>query len=91
MSKFVDEIIEDVKNNPKTWSRYKERGLKKGNIKISDCGNGSKLFLFWFTSIVDIYVNDKSTWVSTSWRDRYRLEELFLWWMRNASVEMLEE
>lgn len=87
MSKYVDEIIKDIKTNPQTWKRYRNDGLYKNNIIIQDCGNGSKFLLGWFTSIVDVFIEGKNT--PKTWRDCYRLEEAFIWWMRNASLSML--
>lgn len=87
MSKYVDEIIKDIRTNPQTWKRYGNNGLYKENIIIQDCGNGHKLFFAWFTSIVDVFIELKKT--PTTWRDAYRLEEAFIWWVRNASLSML--
>lgn len=89
MSYYIREIVEDIKNSPKTWKRYGENGLQKNGVIIKKCGNGSKYFMLWLTSIAEVEVNGKGDFYSTSWSDKYRIEEAFLWWMRNASVEML--
>ncbi len=89
MSKYINEIIKDVRSNPETWRRYGNDGLEKDNIKIHQCGNGSKYFIFWMTSVVEVTINGKDTWGKTSWRDKYRIEEIVLWWMRNASLVLM--
>jgi hypothetical protein len=90
MSKFIDEILEDIRKTPESWVRYGNDGLQKGDIIISQCGNGHKFFMGWATSIVEVTINGKDSWGKTTWRDKYRAEEAFLWWMRNASVKMLQ-
>jgi hypothetical protein len=87
-SKFIQEIIHDIRTRPESWHRHGEDGLKKGNTTIKNCGNGTKYFL-WITSIADPVIDGKSTWSHLSWRDSYCLEETFIWWMRNATVDML--
>jgi hypothetical protein len=86
MSKYVDEIIKDIRSNPETWERVKG-GLKKGSVYVYDFGNGHKWFGGWFTSIVSVSIDGIET-KCLSWRDKYRLEEAFKWWMRNSTVEM---
>ena len=89
MSKYIDEIVKDIRENPKSWRRMGDFGLKKDNIKLSQFGNGSRFFCLWMTSIVKIEINGKDCYNQTTFIDRYRLEEAFLWWMKNASIEML--
>jgi len=89
MSRYINEIIKDIKTNPETWKRYGDNGLQKGDVIIHQCGNGNKLFMCWMTSVVEVTINGKDTWGKTTWRDRYRIEEAFLWWMRNASLAMM--
>lgn len=89
MSKFINEIIEDIRNHPETWVRYGKDGLQKNDIIIDGCGNGHKLFFAWMTSIVEISVNKKEVWGHITWRDKYRMEETFRWWIRNASLQMM--
>lgn len=90
MSKFIDEIIEDIKTSSDTWVRYGDKGLQKGDIIIDKCGNGHKFIFGWSTSVVDVIINDKdSSWGKMTWADKFRIEEAFLWWIRNASLEMM--
>ncbi len=89
MSKYISEIIKDIRTNPETWKRYGDSGLQKGDVIIHQCGNGHWLFMGWMTSVVEVTINGKDTWGKTTWRDKYRIEETFLWWMRNASLVMM--
>ena len=89
MSKYIDEIIKDIKQNPTTWKRFDDWGLKKDNIIIAQCGNGSKFFMFWATSIAKVIINNKDTTSSITFCDRYKIEEVFLWWMKNIKLEIL--
>ncbi len=90
MSKFIDEILEDIRKTPESWVRYGNDGLQKRDIVISQCGNGHKFFMAWATSIVEVTINGKKSYSITTWGDKYRIEEAFLWWMRNATVNMLQ-
>jgi uncharacterized protein YdcH (DUF465 family) len=87
-SKYIQELIHDIRTRPESWSRYGENGLKKNNIKIKEFGNGTK-YMLWITSIADPVIDGKSTWSHLSWWDKYCLEETFIWWMRNATLDML--
>ena len=91
MSKFVDEIVKDIRTNPKTWSRFLNSGLQKAETHISNCGNGSKYFFLWATSIASVTIDGiriNSSQLSSV--DKYKLEEAFIWWFKNADVEMLK-
>lgn len=87
-SKYITEIINDIRTNPESWKRYKDKGLQKGNIIIKDCGNGSKYLWAWTTSVMDVIVNNEEC-TALTWRDKYHIEETFIWWMRNASLLMV--
>jgi hypothetical protein len=89
MSKYISEIINDIKTNPETWKRYGNAGLQKGDIIIRDCGNGHKCLL-WFTSVVEVEIDGIQCWELLTWLDKYRMEETFLWWMRNATLAMMK-
>jgi hypothetical protein len=91
MSKYVSEIIKDIRSNPNAWTRYGSRGLQKDNIKISNCGNGHKLLWGWSTSIVSVEINNNDVPDHLTWRDKYRLEETFKWWIENASLPMMQK
>ena len=89
MSKYIDEIIKDIRTNPELWRRYKGSGLQKGKITITQTGNGHKFFFGWGTSIVSVFINGDTAY-STTWRDHYRLEQIVIWWNRNASLSMMK-
>jgi len=89
MSKYVDEIIQDIKSYPGSWSRYGYDGLGKNNVHITGCGNGSKYLFFWLGSVLDVEIEGMSCCAAMTWADKYRLEEVYLWWMRNATIEQL--
>lgn len=91
MSKYVIEIIKDIKSNPNSWNRYGDNGLKKDDVIIKDCGNGHKYFFGWATSVVSIIINEKDTWTTLTWFDKYKIEEAFKWWMKNASLDMIKK
>lgn len=91
MSKFVDELVLDIRTNPQDWKRYGDEGLIRDDVYVGPCGNGSKYFMFWLTSVVDVIIGGKSTSEHMTWRDKCRLEEAFLWWMRSQSLEALKK
>lgn len=88
MSKYITEIVKDIRSNPETWKRYGNYGLQKGNIVMSGFGNGHKLLWGWCTSVVDVTINNKDA--KLTFIDKYRLEETYKWWMRNATLAMIE-
>ncbi len=88
MSKYITEIVADIKANPKSWKRYKEDGLQKDEIIIGLCGNGHKLFFLWATSLVVVITNGNKSFGLTFY-DKYQIEEAFLWWNRNATLKMM--
>lgn len=84
MSKYINEIIEDIKTNPLKWQviyngMYAD-GIKSGDIEIKDMGNGS-IFLLWHTSVIKAAV--KGAIIPTTYIDRFKLEETLKWWFRN--------
>lgn len=85
---YVDQIVKDVRANPDNWRRYSDNAITRGDITIYQCGNGSKWFFFWFTSIVDIRISGHDSYALT-WRDRYRLEEVVRWWMRSVPLSTI--
>lgn len=84
MSKFVDEIVKDIRENPRKWRRYGERGLMAGEVVIDGLGNTKAL------SICDVLINGRDSYVALTWFDKYRIESACLWWMRNASLELMK-
>ena len=81
MSKYIDEIIKDIKANPETYKDYAGRGLEKGNISISGFGNTKLL------SIIHVYIKSKD--MPTSYIDLWRLETVIKWWYRNCNLDII--
>jgi hypothetical protein len=90
MSKYISEIVNDIRKNPTSWKRLGPRGLYKDNIYIDGCGNGHILLFAWATSIVDVTINGKLIPDHLTLFDKIRLEQTFKWWMKNASLEMMK-
>lgn len=83
MSKFVDEIIEDLKNNPETFSEYEGFGVEKGNIKVFGIGCGALL------SLVQLQIN--SNQIPTTYWDNFRLERAINRWYQTVSLKTLSK
>lgn len=81
MSKFVNEIIEDIKKNPATFVDYKGYGVKKGDLIISGYGNSKAL------SIINVWICDKT--IPTTFMDKWRLESTIKWWYKNINLNHL--
>lgn len=81
MSKYVDEILKDLKDNPETFKDYEGQGVEKGNIIICLYGNTRVV------SIIDVYINGKN--MPTSYIDLWRLETAIKYWYRNISLSIL--
>lgn len=90
MSKYIDEIVKDIRNNPESWTRFENSGLKKDDIIVAQCGNGHILFLGWITSIVEVRINGKHNFGFMSYIDKIKLEEAFQWWMSKANIKMMQ-
>lgn len=82
MSKFANQILQDIKTNPNNWYKI-PHGISNGSIKI-DCIGNTKLL-----SILDISVNGKD--IPTTWLDRYRIEGVFYWWCENVDLNHLSK
>ena len=81
MSKYVDEIIKDIKENPETFKDYKGFGLEKGRVKLYGFGNTALL------SVIDVEINDKV--IPTSYIDLWRLEVIIKRWYRTMSLSVI--
>jgi hypothetical protein len=86
MSKYITEIIADVKQNPHTWHRTTEGrilgvGIRKDDISIYNYGN-TMLF-----SVIDVEINGTRT--VTTYIDRVRLERLVSWWFKSVSLKTI--
>ncbi len=83
MSKFVDEILQDIKDNPNTFTDIGGNGIKKDNIEISGYGNTRVL------SIIHVFINNKD--IPKSWLDNWRLEVAVQQWYRTVSLDTLKK
>ena len=81
MSKFVDEIIDDIKSNPDSWRDQIGYGIKKDRIIITGHGNSAIL------SVIDVYVNNKQ--ITRTYIDAFRLEKAVSWWYKNVSLKTI--
>lgn len=81
MSKYVNEILKDLKDNPETFKCNYGQGVKKDNVKISGYGNTRML------SVIDVHINGKS--IPTSYIDLWRLEVAVQRWYRAISLKGL--
>lgn len=90
MSQYINEIIKDIRTNPQSWKRYNNDGLQKGDIVIDNTGNGHKLYFGWLGSVVNVKIKGKDSWGLLTQRDKYRLEEAFLWWIRNSTLARMQ-
>lgn len=83
MSKFVDEILNDIKTNPLSFTDYKGFGIIKDNIIVSGYGNTA------ICSCIDVRVNLK--YIPITYVDRWKLEIAIRNWYKNASIELLSK
>lgn len=83
MSKYVNEIIKDLKENPESFYDYKGRGLTKGNLKITGYGNTSLLSVIW------LYINGKD--MPITYIDKWKLESAIRNWYRSSSFSILSK
>lgn len=81
MSKYVDEILKDLNDNPTSFKDYHGQGVEKGNIIISQYGNTRVL------SVINVHINGKS--MPTSYIDLWRLEVAIKKWYRTVSLKVL--
>lgn len=80
MSKFVDEILKDIKENKNSWVKCSYgTGIKKDTIVVDNYGNSALL------SIVHVLINNQD--MPLTYMDRYRLEKAVGWWYRNIDLE----
>lgn len=81
MSKFVEEIIKDITDNPTTWSNYSGQGVYKDEIYITQYGNGAIL------SLIRCYIKDSN--VPITYKDRYKLEKAVTKWYKTINLSNL--
>ena len=82
---IVDDIIVDVKANPKAWTRNSvadiNDGIKKDNIVL--CNHGNSVLL----SVMDVKIDGIKQLVTN--RDSRKLERLINWWYETIDLEHL--
>lgn len=88
-SKYVQEILEDIKNNPTNW-KHKDRHSRE--IETSNLG-GKKILItsignFALLSIIDVIINDNIV-PATTYTDRYKLEKAYYKWCENINIHSL--
>ncbi len=81
MSKFVDELIKDLIDQPETFRDYHGQGVVRHDVMIQGYGNTRVL------SVIDVIVCEKP--IPTSYVDKWRLEVAVQKWYKNASLSML--
>ena len=81
MSKYVDELLQDIASNPETFKDYFGNGIEKGDIRISGFGNTRLL------SVINVRINNKT--IPTSYIDKWRLETAIKKWYRTVSLKVL--
>ncbi len=81
MSRFVDEIIKDLKENPLTFKDFEGRGVMKNNVIV--CGYGNSKFL----SLISVWINGKD--IPTTYIDNWRLEVAIKNWYKTVPLWVL--
>jgi hypothetical protein len=80
MSKFVDEILKDIRENKNNWIKCDNgAGIKKDNIYICQHGNTALL------SVVHILINEVD--MPLTYMDKWRLEKAVGWWYKNIDLQ----
>lgn len=87
-SKYVQEILQDLKDNPYSWKRFRDNSIVKDDLLIRHFGNATA-YTFWTLSIVEVVIKGKVCEHLTYW-DKMQLEKAYIQWMRNASIEQLK-
>jgi hypothetical protein len=81
MSKFVDDIIKDIKQTPTKWDRYRGDGIRKGFLIISPIGGGPLFSV--------IQVEFEGVDMPLTYIDRWRLEVAVRKWFKKVDLEHL--
>lgn len=81
MSKYISQLIEDIKANPNSWSDYGGQGIKKDNIIIKGYGNSK------FISVIHVVINGNE--IPTSYIDLWKLEVVIKKWYKNIDLSIL--
>jgi hypothetical protein len=83
MSKYVDEILKDLKENPETFRDYKGCGVQKNEIVVAFYGNTRVL------SIISVYI--KGNDIPLSYMDKWRLEVSIKKWYATIGLNILTQ
>lgn len=81
MSKYIDEIINDLKKNPETYRDNAGQGVRKGDVEVIGYGNSAVL------STISVMLNGHR--VPSSYRDNFRLEVAIKRWYRTSPLTAL--
>lgn len=79
--KYIEDIIDDLKQNPESYRDFEGQGVYKNEILISRHGNG-RIF-----SIIRVYVN--GVLMPTTYCSLWRLETAITHWYNNVSLRKL--
>jgi hypothetical protein len=80
MSAYIDDIIQDIKNNPTSWEKCRT-GITKGDIILVGYGNTKLL------SITDCYIDGIKQ--PSTFKDRWKMEAIIGWWYRTVNLETM--
>lgn len=99
MSKYIDEIIEDINNNPTAWQKHKlvehnrltYEGIRKGNIFIAHLGNGVGKFAFFsMARVVRIgFTTFGNYWLPCTDKDSRKLEVAVNNWFMTMDLKTI--
>lgn len=89
MSRYVTEIVNDVRANPDSWEyEHDLDGIHKDGISLYGHGN-TKLM-----SISKILAKDHDSFdyshPTMSYMDCYRVESALLWWFKNCNLDQIK-
>ncbi len=82
MSKFVDQIIEELKTQPQSFKDYKGRGVQKNNLVVRGFGNSAHLSI--------IHVELSGVDMPLTYFDKFRLERAISNWYETIPLDVLE-
>lgn len=85
MSKYIDEIIEDLKNNPKSFKKDPGKGwgcgVKKDDLEVI---GGFGIIIF---PLISVYINGSS--IPISYIDKIRVYVALKIWYKQIPLEIL--
>ena len=81
MSKYVSELIKDIKDNPTSWVDYHGEGIQKGDVIIYNYGNTR------FLSVIRILIKEKD--IPATYIDLWRLEVTIKNWYKIIGLKNL--